>query len=262
LLAALPRRPLLVLPLDDGRGDVSEPVVRYLRGTSPDALRDLPDGCASAIVTDPPYGLAQEYGRRREDGSRWGIANDSDGATFARVAFEMHRLLDRFGVALVFAAPTEREATVRALEEAGFRIDGFAPWDKGAPGISYGVRYAYEECVIASKFGTDRPFECRDPLVVPLREPRVQKPEHPNEKPVRLLRRYVRWACPEGGLVVDPFAGIASCGVAAIAERCSYVGVECDERWWPIAERRLADAQDRPHPDLTQASLFGDTEAA
>lgn len=239
----------------------------YRHGTSPDALRDLPAGCAAAIVTDPPYGTTRGkndgYGRRREDGERWTIANDTDLSELAAVAPEMHRLLSRFGVAMVFAAPTQRSAVERIMEDAGFRIDGFAPWDKGRPGISYSVRYAYEECVIASHFGTDSPFEFRDPLVVPLRHPPVQQVEHPNEKPVGLLRRYIAWAVPDCGdseprLIVDPFAGIASCGVAAIAERCSYVGVECDPQWWPIAERRLAEAQDRPHDALPQQSLFGD----
>lgn len=236
--------------------------VRYVRGTSPEALRELPDGSAAAVITDPPYGLAKSYGREGR-----AIANDEDLSVLARVAPEMFRVLHRFGVALVFAAPTERAAVEWTLEEAGFRIDGFAPWDKGAPGISYGVRYSYEECVIASHSGTDSPFESRDPLVVPLRFPRVREPQHPNEKPVALLRKLVSWAVPQplpgGGatLVVDPFAGIASCGVAAASEGCDYFGVECDDRWWPIGERRIAEALNQPHPDIAQRSLFGESAA-
>lgn len=233
--------------------------VEYRHGLSPSALADLPDGCAAAIVTDPPYGTGQPgaiYGRRKA-GKATSIANDTDLRELVAVAPEMFRLLNRFGVALVFSAPTKRASVEAILEDAGFRLDGFAPWDKGAPGISYGVRYSYEECVIASQYGTDSPFESRDPLVVPLRVPRVREPEHPNEKPVELLRRLIWWACPDGGLVVDPFAGVASCGVAAIAEKRDYIGVECDAQWWRIAERRLAEAQDQKHPDTNQESLFG-----
>lgn len=72
------------------------------------------------------------------------------------------------------------------------------------------------------------------------------------------MRRAIQLVCPVGGLVLDPFAGTASVGVSALAENRTYLGVECDERWWPIAERRLAEAQDRPHPLLTQSSLFTD----
>lgn len=237
--------------------------VEYRRGVSPSAFHDLPSGSVHAIITDPPYGLGKGYGRRTHvKGSgnlaeQWRIANDDDLSALEQCVPEMHRVLYRFGVVLVFSAPTERAAVERVLSDGGFRVDGFAPWDKGMPGISYKVRYAYEECVIASHFGTDDPWESRAPICVPFRVPRVQNPEHPNEKPVALLRRYIRWACPneDQRLVLDPFAGIASCGVAAIAEDKDYIGVECDERWWPIADRRLAGARFRPHPDLDQGTL-------
>jgi len=234
----------------------------YRHGKSPEALADLTVGCAAAIVTDPPYGTETAntiYGRRRESGESRTIQNDRDLSALETTAPAMFGLLAKDGVALVYCAPTLRRAVENVIEAGGLTPIHNVPWDKGAPGISYRVRYAYEDCVMAVH-GEYDPFELRGPLVVPLREARVAEPEHPHEKPVALLRRLIRWACPNGGLVVDPFAGIASCGVAALAERCSYVGVECDERWWPIAERRLAEAQDRPHPMLPQSSLF--TEGA
>lgn len=250
--------------MPDQLRDAGRAGVEFRRGKSPDALRDLPDGCARAILTDPPYGTQTTnsvYGRRSSTKANR-IANDTTLAELVATAPEMHRLLDRFGVALVFAAPTQRSAVEDILEGVGFRIDGFAPWDKGRPGISVRTRYCYEECVIASHYGTDDPFERRGPLVVPLRVPPVLSTEHPNEKPVALLRRYLQWAMPDNGpaesrLVIDPFAGIASCGVAAIAERCQYIGVECDPQWWPIAERRIAEARMLPHPDLDQGELLG-----
>ena len=238
--------------------------VEYRHGVSPDAIADLPDGCATAVVTDPPYGTGNgihQYGRRH----RWGvpsghqfIANDTDLGALASVAPTIARLLAPYGVAMIFCAPSLLRAEDH-LVDAGLQIVlGGLVWDKGAPGISHRIRYAHEHVIVAAKAD---PFETREPIISPLRFSRVQFTEHPNEKPVDLLRALIRWACPNGGLVVDPFAGIASCGVAALAERCSYIGVECDERWWPIAERRLAQAQDRPHP-LLPPSLFDGTEAA
>jgi site-specific DNA-methyltransferase (adenine-specific) len=234
-------------------------VCEYRHGTSPDALADLPDGCAAAVVTDPPYGTETAntiYGRRRESGETRLIRNDRDLSALESTASTFARVLAPAGVALVYCAPTLRRAVENAVEAGGLMPIHNVPWDKGAPGISYRVRYAYEDCVLAVH-GEYDPFELRGPLVVPIRVPREQEPEHPHEKPVALLRRLIQWACPQGGLVVDPFAGIASCGVAALAERCSYIGVECDPRWWPIAERRLADARNLPHPELPP-SLFTD----
>lgn len=234
----------------------------YRRGTSPGALADLPDGCAAAVVTDPPYGTGNgkhQYGRRH----RWGvahghqfIANDTDVGALARTADTIARLLCDGGVALVFCSQERRDAE-DAMADAGLEIVlGGLAWDKGRPGLSHRIRYAQEQIVMAAK---GDPFATREPIISPVRMSPVEATQHPNEKPVALLRRLIQWACPQGGLIVDPFAGIASCGVAALAERCSYIGVECDSRWWPIAERRLADARNLPHPELPP-SLF--TEGA
>lgn len=242
--------------------------IEYRHGSSPAALADLPDGVADAIVTDPPYGTARPgdwhgYGRRPSQVTERGhrgtlIQADTDLSALAGAAPEMARCLAPCGVAIVFCAPFRRRAAEDALIGGGLEPIHYLPWDKGAPGLAYKVRYAYEDAILCVHPGYDPWSGEREPIVVPLREPRLKAPEHPNEKPVALLRRLVRWALPTGGLVLDPFAGIASCGVAAIAERCGYIGVECDPQWWPIAERRLAEAQNHPHPDLPQQSLFGE----
>lgn len=49
---------------------------------------------------------------------------------------------------------------------------------------------------------------------------------HPTVKSVELMRWLVRLVTPAGGVVLDPFAGSGTTGAAAIAEGCSFVGVE------------------------------------
>ncbi|MHB1097819.1 MAG: DNA-methyltransferase [Gemmatimonadaceae bacterium] len=233
--------------------------IEYRHGSSPEALGGLPDGVADAIVTDPPYGTGTAsaiYGRRKA-GKANRISNDADLSALEGVSASLARLLAPNGVALLCCAPTLRRAAEEAIERGGLAPIQVLVWDKGAPGISYRVRYAHEDIIVAAHPDYD-PWECREPIISPIRIAREREPEHPNEKPVALLRALIRWALPAGGLVLDPFAGIASCGVAAIAERCSYIGVELDPQWWPIAERRLAGAQNHPHPHQPQQSLFGE----
>lgn len=220
----------------------------YVRGPCLPSLRKLSAGCAGLVLTDPPYGTGTDaniYGRRH-DGSTTSIANDRDLSALEEAAPEMLRALAPDGVALVFMAPTEYREACGVLEYAGFQVHHSLPWDKGAPGLSYSTRFAYEDVILCTLPGHD-PFDGRDPIVVPLRVPRVQQTQHPNEKPVELLRRFIRWALPNGGHVLDPFAGIASCGVAALLEGCTYTGMEIDPQWWDIAERRLNEVTDNTH---------------
>jgi site-specific DNA-methyltransferase (adenine-specific) len=63
---------------------------------------------------------------------------------------------------------------------------------------------------------------------------------HPTEKPVALSDLLVRYSCPPGGLVLDPFAGSGSTAVAARLSGRRAVLIEADERYCEAAARRLA----------------------
>ncbi|MEU7874284.1 site-specific DNA-methyltransferase [Dactylosporangium sp. NPDC049140] len=63
---------------------------------------------------------------------------------------------------------------------------------------------------------------------------------HPTQKPVAVLELLIRYACPPGGVVVDPFAGSGSTGIAARAAGRRAVLIETDERSCERAAHWLA----------------------
>lgn len=62
---------------------------------------------------------------------------------------------------------------------------------------------------------------------------------HPTVKPVALMRWLVRMVTPVGGVVLDPFAGSGTTGLAARAENCRAVLIEREAAYVAIAKRRL-----------------------
>jgi DNA modification methylase len=56
------------------------------------------------------------------------------------------------------------------------------------------------------------------------------------------MRPLVKAVTPAGGLVLDPFAGSGSTGVAALAEGFRFLGVEIDPEYVPTARARLQAA--------------------
>ncbi len=62
---------------------------------------------------------------------------------------------------------------------------------------------------------------------------------HPTVKPVDLMRWLVRLVTRKGGLVLDPFCGSGSTGVACGAEGMRFVGIERERAYVEIAQRRL-----------------------
>lgn len=62
---------------------------------------------------------------------------------------------------------------------------------------------------------------------------------HPTEKPVELLEIMIRNSTNEGDLVLDPFAGSGSCGVASKNLGRNFIGFEIDENYFEIAKQRI-----------------------
>lgn len=86
---------------------------------------------------------------------------------------------------------------------------------------------------------------------------------HPTVKPLHLMRWLVRLVCPSGGLVVDPFMGSGTTGMAAALEGMGFHGIERDAQYVQIASARLrhcAGAKEVQSPvaeiERPQVSIF------
>lgn len=66
--------------------------------------------------------------------------------------------------------------------------------------------------------------------------------KHPTQKPLALMSRVVLASTQPGDLILDPFAGSSSTGVAAIHHGRRYVGMENDPHYLELSAARLRDA--------------------
>ena len=67
---------------------------------------------------------------------------------------------------------------------------------------------------------------------------------HPTEKPVELMEFYVENSSNRGDMVLDMFMGSGSTGVACVNTNRNFIGVELDENYFNIAEKRIQEALD------------------
>lgn len=63
--------------------------------------------------------------------------------------------------------------------------------------------------------------------------------KHPTQKPLKLLDRCILASTNTGALILDPFSGSASTGVAALKNGRRYVGIELDSKYLEISSARL-----------------------
>jgi DNA modification methylase len=66
---------------------------------------------------------------------------------------------------------------------------------------------------------------------------------HPTVKPIALMRYLCRLITPSGGIVLDPFVGSGSTGMAALLEGFKFVGIDKDEDYVKIAEARILSVE-------------------
>ena len=69
-----------------------------------------------------------------------------------------------------------------------------------------------------------------------------EKTDHQCQFPVALVQRLIRALTPVGGVVLDPFLGAGSTGVACIIEGRRFVGIELDREYHSVAVARYARA--------------------
>lgn len=68
-----------------------------------------------------------------------------------------------------------------------------------------------------------------------------EKTDHPCQFPVALAQRLIKALVPQNGLVLDPFSGVSSAGVAALQEKKRFIGAELEDDYITVANERLQE---------------------
>ena len=246
------------------------------QGDALDTLRSLPDRSVHAIVTDPPYcsGGSTETTRRNADAQgidserlrsgavQWFAGDNMTTAGLVwllrAVAFEAERLLVPGGSLCVFCDWRMWANLAPALESGGLRLANMVVWDKGSAGMGTGFKPTHE-LVAHLCNGPGKFHDRRGSNVLRFGRVRVADKDHPTQKPVNLLQTLVRVTAPRGGLVVDPFCGSGSTGVACKREGRDFLGVERDPKYCEVARSRLRGESEQTYL-ITESHHDTDTE--
>jgi site-specific DNA-methyltransferase (adenine-specific) len=219
-----------------------------------DWLRGLPTGGADLIVTDPPYeslekhraiGTTTRLKQSKASSNPW--FQIFPNARFPELFAEVFRVLAPNRHFYLFSDPETAFIAKPIAEAAGFKFWKPIIWDKQSIGMGYHYRSRYEMILFFEK--GKRPL---NDLGIPdiLSVPRVRR-GYPAEKPPRISQILIDQSTSPGELVVDPFMGSASVGIAAR---------DLDRRFWgnDISDHALALAKARLLPAAVEGSRAAD----
>jgi site-specific DNA-methyltransferase (adenine-specific) len=236
------------------------------RGDSVQVLAAWPDSSVDMVFADPPYrlsngGFSCQNGRRAcVDKGAWDRARSVDEDDEWNLAWlrECQRILKPTGTLWVSGTQHVIFSLGFGMQRLGFHVLNTITWLKPNASPNLSCRYFTHstEILIWASPARQTPLQhvfnyslmkaenggkqMRDVWEIPV-PPRSEKlhGRHPTQKPLRLMRRIVSASTNPGGLVLDPFSGSGSTGVACVELGRSFIGIELDETYLRLAAVRL-----------------------
>lgn len=217
------------------------------------------------IFADPPYNIGIDYGTGvKADKRPYGDYLQWFGDWIAYC----HELLADDGSLWVMIGDEYAAEYNLAIKRCGFTIRSWIIWyetfgancsqnfNRTHRHIFYAVknakRFVFNESEVSrpsdrqTKYGDKRAAEGGKliddvwidiPRLTGTCEERI--PQFPTQLPVKLVRRIVECASDPGDLVVDPFSGSGTTGVACIQSGRKYVGIDSSEKFIDLSTKRL-----------------------
>lgn len=212
-------------------------------------------GRVDAIVTDPPFEKeAHTPIRRTQKSIRTGV---HDALDFAAITDDLRAQVPVWasqrcdGWLLAFCQVEAVSAWRDAMEAAGLKYKRGMAWVKPDSSPQFngqGPAQGYE-CIASAWCGQGiSRWNAGGKRGVYTHNTNGSNRHgtHPTEKPVSLMSEIIADFCVKGGIILDPFMGSGTTGVAAVKLGRQFVGIEIDEAYFDIACKRIQSALDAP----------------
>ena len=134
------------------------------------------------------------------------------------------------------------------MDSPPLQFDMAVVWDKGGLGMGWRYRRNYEFVMVAHRRGGKLKWETESKgkdtaNVVRINGIKPKATDHPTPKPVALVEHFLRLHTKPRDLVLDPFAGGGTTGVACANLGREFLGFELTEEWTDYSNRRIEAAR-------------------
>ncbi len=203
-----------------------------LHGDSLELMKDIPDNSVDLILSDPPFGQNIGYGRG-ELGHRY-IENDDNLDWLPTFVEEAYRILEDKGHCVLFWQWRTYSQLETEMIDKGFTIKTVGIWDKLKGGLGDGLVEQYEQIIFFRK-GKARQNFYRPNIFKENRSGGGSRPDHPHQKPVKILKEIIELCSNKGDVVIDPFSGSGSTAMACINSDRQFLGMEIDKNYHQLS---------------------------
>ena len=226
-------------------------------GNSLNIIKQLPSKSINAIITDPPYCISRnsgfacksskeeynkKYGKYVIDFGEW----DKDEIDLQSFLTEFYRILKDGGSLICFYDIWKIQKFKAIAEEVGFKQPRVCLWVKTNP-VPVNSKLNYlsnsKECFLTFTKKSKPTFNSeynRGLFYYPICSG-SERTAHPTQKPLKLMEEILQIHSNENDIILDPFMGSGTTGVACKNTSRRFIGIEIYEKYFNLAKERLSN---------------------
>jgi len=244
------------------------------KANSIEVMQSIPDESIDLIFADPPYFLSNggitchagkmvSVNKGKWDKSKGIEANHEFNKSWLK---ECQRVLTKDGSIWVSGTAHIIHSVGFAMQQLGFKLLNDIVWFKINPPPNLACRYfthSTETIIWAAKNAKSKHvFNYKEMKAItgkqmkstwqdlfwsitPPKKEEKKHGKHPTQKPIELLDRIIKSSSIEGDIVLDPFNGYGTSGIAAYRLNRKYIGIDIEKDYLEATINRYEDEKDK-----------------
>ena len=219
------------------------------KGDCLEIMKDIPDKSIDLVVTDPPYMIETSgAGIYKQADKQYvkELVNIKDGFSES-VLDELVRIMNKINI-YIFCSQKQIPILLDYFTKKYKCNWNLLTWHKTNPIPACGNKYLTdtEYILFFREKGVKIYGDYKSKFTyytTPLNQKDKTIYKHPTIKPINIVENLISNSSIENNTILDPFMGSGTTGVAAVNLNRNFIGIEMDEHYFEIAEKRINEAK-------------------
>lgn len=228
--------------------------IKLINGDCLNAMKNIQDESIDLIITDPPYKLTSR-GNAGTMSGYWAKDKALVGKVFEYNDIEIEQYIDALYRILkdgthcyIMCNHLNLPHFLGVIEKSKFKFIKCLIWDKQTKICGHFYMGQFEYIIMLRKGSARIINNCGTPDILSFPNKKTKGLDgnniHDSEKPIGLMEVLVSNSSNISDLILDPFMGSGTTGVACKNLKRRFIGIELDENYFKIAKRRREETQE------------------
>ncbi len=218
-------------------------------GNSLTILDELADNSIDLIVTDPPYKVTSRGcagtsgGMLQKKINKQGKVFQHNKVNIKDYASDLYRVLKNGSHCYIMCNHKNLQEMLNTLTSVGFHFTKCLIWNKSNKIMGQFYMSQFEYILFLRKGKAKKINHCGTSDIINIANIKTKnefgKNIHDTEKPIELMEILIKNSSNKNDLILDPFMGVGSTGIACKNLKRRFLGIEIDSTYFELSKQRM-----------------------